>query len=438
LPRIKRWKHLLEQNDDFRRWYDNLSRGSRNTAELNARTLYRFSSLINMTPTQIVDFTRDSRKEFEDLLLDFVTKLRDEGKTPSYIENYLTCVRSWLRFNDLILVRKINIGNTNLTPTIENERIPTKTELKQIITYAPDRGRCSISFMAFSGVRPQVLGDITGSKGLEIRDLPELEIKGKEVSFSTIPAQVLVSAELSKAKHKYFTFLGDEGCEYLKIHLEKRLAEGEKIGPKSAIITYKKGYHDTGFSEETVRVSKHISRKTISKEIRDAMRPRFTWRPYVLRAYFDTQLLLAESNGKIPHAYRQFFMGHKGDIEARYTTNKGRLPEDLIEDMREAYRRSLEYLKTSNRETSTETLQETVRKELLLVAGYTGEEIESMDLRVHDNDFQEMVRQKMVGSMVNNGNSQRLVNVEDVEEFLNRGWHFVAKLTDEKVIIRLP
>jgi len=119
-----------------------------------------------MTPTQIVDFTRDNRKEFEDLLLDFVTKLRDEGKTTSYIEIHLTCVRSWLRFNDSILVRKINTGNTNLTPTIEDERFPTKTELKQIFTYVPERGKFSISFRAFNGVRPQVLGDITGSKGL--------------------------------------------------------------------------------------------------------------------------------------------------------------------------------------------------------------------------------------------------------------------------------
>jgi hypothetical protein len=63
-------------------------------------------------------------------------------------------VRSWLRFNDLILVKKINIGNTNLKPTIENERLPTKNELRQIITYAPDRGRCSKSLMAFSGLRP--------------------------------------------------------------------------------------------------------------------------------------------------------------------------------------------------------------------------------------------------------------------------------------------
>ena len=34
------------------------------------------------------------------------------------------------------------------------------------------------------------------------------------------------------------------------------------------------------------------------------------------------ELLIAENNGKMAHAYRQFFMGHKGEIEARYTTNK--------------------------------------------------------------------------------------------------------------------
>ncbi|MFP3295835.1 MAG: hypothetical protein RXN81_06890 [Caldisphaera sp.] len=32
-------------------------------------------------------------------------------------------------------------------------------------------------------------------------------------------------------------------------------------------------------------------------------------------------------------------MGHKGDIEARYSTNK-RLPPDMIEEMRESYKKA--------------------------------------------------------------------------------------------------
>ncbi|NHV96726.1 MAG: hypothetical protein HA494_02910 [Thaumarchaeota archaeon] len=65
-----------------------------------------------------------------------------------------------------------------------------------------------------------------------------------------------------------------------------------------------------------------------------------------MRAYFDTMLMLAESKGRICHSYTVFFMGHKGDMEARYTTNKGRLPEDVIEDMRDSFKGCEEYLST--------------------------------------------------------------------------------------------
>ena len=182
----------------------------------------------------------------------------------------------------------------------------------------------------------------------------------------------------------------------------------------------------------------HITTKTVTKEIRDAMRPKYDWRPYVLRSYFDTQLLVAENNGKMTHAYRQFFMGHKGDIEAVYTTNKGRLPENLVEDMRESIRRSLEYLETRKAGTDEDRLREEFRRQLLLVAGFSGEEIDELDLVMGDEEFQEAVRRKLLGSMVNNGNSQRVVRLEDVEDFLGRGWNYVAKLNDEKAVIKLP
>ena len=438
MPRAAAWKHLLEEHEDFRRWYDNLACGSINTANENARVLYRFLRKNNLTLTGMLDQINTDRRAFENHLLDFVIQQEKQGKTPTYIENYLKTVNSWLKYNDHKPITKIKIGNRNRRPTIENERIPNKYELKQILNYADIRGKTSISLIAFSGLRPEILGNSTGIDGLKIRDLPELEINDTTVSFAAVPTMVVVRRELSKAKHKYITFLGPEGCEFLKAYLEKRLANGEKLHTDSAVITYKSGYGETGYRGESIRTHMHISTKTITKEIRDAMRPRYKWRPYVLRFYFDTQLLVAENNGKMTHTYRQFFMGHKGGIETVYTTNKGRLPDKLIEDMRESYLRSLEYLETRKAGTDEDRLREEFRRQLLLVAGFSGEEIDGLDPSMGDEQFQRTMCRKLLGSMVNDGNNQRVIQLEDVEEFLSRGWKYVTKLNDEKAVIKLP
>jgi hypothetical protein len=149
--------------------------------------------------------------------------------------------------------------------------------------------------------------------------------------------------------------------------------------------------------------------------------------------------MLAESKGLVLRDYRGFWMGHKGDIENRYTTNKGRLPESVVEDMREAYGRSQKFLQTTGRyESSEERLRESFRKQLLLVAGFSSEEMEELDLSMDDEAFQEMVRRKLMGAMVNNGASQRVVDVDEVEHFLSGGWDFVATLPNERVVIKLP
>jgi len=72
----------------------------------------------------------------------------------------------------------------------------------------------------------------------------------------------------------------------------------------------------------------------------------YSWRFYVLRAYFDTNMIIAESKGKISHPYLQFLMGHKGDIEASYSINKGILPQDMIIDMRKCYKDCESYFTT--------------------------------------------------------------------------------------------
>jgi hypothetical protein len=461
--RRARWAHLLDENQDFRRWYDNLARGSEGTARERARILYRFLTIHDLTPDGLVAQAKADRRAVEDLLSDFMSKLHREGKAPGYMENYLKAVRSWLTYHDVRLVRRITIGNRHVTPTIADERVPTRDELRAILTYAGARGKCSIALMAFAGLRPQVLGNMTGTDGLQLRDLPDVAIKHDIVTFTRMSAMVTVRPSLSKAGHKYFTFLPREGCEYLKAYLEKRRAGGEELHPTSAIIAVKPGYEDIGY-RGTVRRSRHITTKSVTKEIRDAMRPRFTWRPYVLRAYFDTQLLIAENRGKISHAYRQFFMGHQGDMEARYTTNKGRLPEALIEDLRNTFTACEEYLSTRPRSseedpelTTIRTMVESgvlnltkpnVRTYLIQKLGIQDMEVRVAKLRAQGYDDDASVARTLYSELgidplridtltrKENGDPKKIVAEDELARHLADGWDVQTVLPSGKILIR--
>ena len=83
-------------------------------------------------------------------------------------------------------------------------------------------------------------------------------------------------------------------------------------------------------------------------------------------------------------------------------------------------------------------MRDAFRRQLLLVAGFSPADVEEMDLSMDDETFQEMVRKRLLGAMMNNGASQKVVKVDEVEGYLSRGWDFVATLPDEKIIVRLP
>ena len=100
---------------------------------------------------------------------------------------------------------------------------------------------------------------------------------------------------------------------------------------------------------------------------------------------------------------------------------------------------SQRYLQTKGRDDAgEEVLRESFRKQLLLVAGFSPEAVEALDPSMDDEAFQEMVRKRLLGAMVNNGANQRVIGVKEVERFLSSGWDFVATLPDDRIVVRLP
>lgn len=416
-------RHLLGDRT-AKRWYDNLARGSEITADVYLRRLGAFCEENRLTPATLASM---SSRKIEDLLMDYVTA-KEKKHAGSYLQTTIKVVKSWLNYNDVELRHKIKIRGVNETPTLKEERVPTKEELRRILLSASKQARVASILLAHGGLRPESIGDYRGRDGVTVRDLPELKIGGGEVNFEVIPAKVIVRPNLSKARHQYFTFLTEEACGYLKDYLEERTRNGEKLSPDSAIVRPK------------VAKKPFIRTVNIGDMMRLAIRKAgYPWRPYVLRSYFDTQLMLAESKGLVLRDYRMFWMGHKGDIENRYTTNKHRLPESVIEDMREAYKRSQDYLQTTKGEIGEEKIKEAFKKQLLAVAGLSEEEVAKYDLaNMTDEELHNLVRQRLLGVMANNGNRQRVIPLSKVEHYLREGWEYVASLPNEQAIVKMP
>ncbi|MCL4438966.1 MAG: site-specific integrase [Candidatus Thermoplasmatota archaeon] len=423
-----KYRELL-LDEDVRRWYENLRAKSVLTATVALRNLGHYCELTQTTPKEILNKARENEKEFRYEFQDFVRKMEKEGKAGSYIARFKKVILSWLKFNDIRLQLTVNISGENETPTIANERVPSKEELARTLRKATSRGRVAIAIMAFSGLRPESLGDYEGTDGLRLGDIKDLRISD-EIQFDKTPSMVMVKNKLSKARHQYFSFIGEEGTTYIREYLEERRKQGEELTYDSPLLQ---------FDVRGVKKNAFLRTTLVTRDIREAIEQAgLKMRPYVLRAYFSTALDIAESKGLISHPWRQFIMGHKGDIEARYSTNK-RLPPDMIEEMRQSYQKCLKYLETRMSDISEDNARLYLQQQLLMAVGYKQEEMDKMNLNgMSTEDFQKLLRDKVAGAMASNGSKQRLVPMNEIEKLLGEGYEFQAVLPNGKAIMRLP
>lgn len=423
-----KYAHLFK-DEDIKRWFENLNARSDLTATIYLRSLGLYCHINKTTPKAIL---KDANtKEFRDKFTDFVRRLENEGKAGSYIARFKKVLHSWLSYNGLNVKLKVNIKGEYDTPTIDDERIPSKEELEKIIRMATPRARVSISLMAFSGLRPESLGNYSGSDGIKLDDLIESKMLDKTIEFTDKPEILAVRKGLSKTRHKYFTFIPEQGLIYIKDYVEERMKRGENLNPDLPLL---------GLDPRGIKKNPFLRTTLVTRDIKEAItKAGFTWRPYVLRAYFNTNMIIAESNGKISHPYLQFLMGHKGDIEARYSTNKGVLLPDMIKDMREVYKRCQDHLQTIKSEAGEDQIKQAFKKQLLAVAGFNEEEIEAMSIaEIGDEEIRAKIREKLLGMMKNNGSRQRVVPVEEVESYITQGWEYVNTLPNDKAILKLP
>lgn len=363
-----------------------------------------------------------------------VSSLEKEGNRGSSIAGYTKSLKGWWLFNDIEVTKPVRLSRDE--GLYDNERVPSHPELQTILDHADLQKRACCALMAFSGFRPQVLGNRDANDGLKISDFPEMVIKdGTEVEFLKVPTVIVVRRTVSKAGHQYVSFLPEQGCTYIKQYLEWRMRVlHEQLAPASPVIT----------ANPTNRafVGRFIRVNNIGDAIREAIRAAgFRWRPYVLRRYFDTRMMGAEQDGVIIRDYRVFWMGHTGDIEHVYTLNKGQLPEDLLEGMRQAYARAAEsHLATIVQPSiSKDEVINTARVEALKMFGYTDEELLALGdiTSLSMEKLQELVHEKSKQMLGLNGGTQKVVPVGELERWIEQGWDYKRDLPNGKAVVGL-
>ena len=433
---VTRHKKLLE-NKKVERWYSNVRARSQVTSDTYLRNFGLWLEYLNRDPESIIAFARDQFEDFKGSMSDQIRLMESKGTMGSSISTSIKALISYLKFNNVIVRLGINIKNENRNLKAEKEIIPSKEELSRILRMATLRERVSISLMAFSGLRPEVLGNIDGAEGLTVGDIIDLNIANGKVEFASIPAQIIIKPELSKIRIRYFTFIGPEGSEYLKEYLETRMANGERLTKGSPVILPIE-------KQSLEKKNRYLMTTLLLRRVKaSVVKAGFNWRPYIFRIYFGTNLDTAESKGFITHPWRQFIMGHKGDIEETYTKREG-----MIDEGRNQYAKCLEFIETEKKaiseQDSLRILKDAILRGFEITPGipkFSDKEREDL-LQLGIEEFQDKLRdiaEKNKSDSMNNGNRNKIIPVNRLTEYLDNKWELVQIFPKgDRAVIKLP
>ena len=432
-------KRALLAEPTVRTWYDERSLRSVLSADVDARKLALLLERLNLDPAGIVREAKEDPDRLRSRLVRYAGEMKKAGKLDTYIEKTFSGLRSYLAFRRVSFDSFPRLGSA-IGTSIANERPPTPEELGRVLQRLSLRGRTVALLMAHSGVRPQVLGSYQGERGLVLGDLPDLDLKS--LSFRELPFVVRVRAELSKTGVAYVTMGSHESAETISTYLADRRKAGEELSADSPLVAgaaegelrgaarrrvkqarFRRGFLATG--NVTIELARVLHESAAKGE---------RLRPYSLRGFFSTRLMLAEGAGKITRDLREAFLGHDlKSVNRRYNLGK-KWGEDVLREARTAYKRAEPWLSTSGGAAvvSAEEIQREAA--VLLLTGLKGKS---------EADARKMVEGKTgpeLADLLKSGAKPReqAVPVEEVPKLLGDGWEFVSALNGSLAVLRAP
>jgi len=414
-PILGRHRKLLG-NPRVRSWWEARSLRSRLSADQYLRQFGFLLERLELEPASVVALAKTDPDALRDLLVRDAAKLKRAGRLDSYISKFHEGLRSYFRFHHVPFD-----GFPALSPikgaSLTAERVPTPEELGRVLDRLSVRGRVCALFMAHSGLRPGVLGSYQAEAGLTLADLPDLHL-GKRPALAEEPFVVRVPAQLSKSRVSYTTFGSSQLASTLLAYLTERLESGEELTLKSPVISVRptRGVASRRRTDPRFK-SGFVVTKAVVGEIHDALKSTapegVRWRPYVLRAYCSSRLLMAEGAGELTRDLREAMLGHDLGNSGRYTLGKT-WGEDMLRGARAAYKRCESFLSTVPTKSDSNEAADRVFKALLEARGMAREQAQKIDIsEKSDAELVEMFK-KLGASSAPRARSEKAFPVDDV------------------------
>ncbi len=386
-------------------------RGSENSVKNAANELTIFCSYLEMLPKDAVEYV--SKKGPYKVLDDYIEWMVDDCKlAPNSIKDYLSGIVKFLRFKDLEISNEKMRSKLDLPRiyTLTQDKAPSIDELRRILTNTNGRGKSLITLLASSGMR---VGEA-------------LSLRVKDLDFTKSLTTIRLRAEVTKAKTARYCFLSNEATTFLREFL------GGRIDDPSAylFLTSSRGVeHDVGNFPMSYWNARAIFSTALAAAGLDEKDDygRAVLHLHCLRKFFFSQLLPTLGREVV-----EALMGHTKFLDSAYR----RFTEDQMQDF---YTKGIDQVTIMLKDEKKVNVREELVRELLKISGFKTDEVESMELSsLESADIQQMVREKLLGAMTNNGNKQKVIPVEQVKVALGEGWEYVDQLPNNEAIVKLP
>ena len=417
-------ERLRYLNDPLvKRWVTRLAKGSDKTATMWSSGLTIFFHLTETTPKRLASM---KKQELMDLADRYEAIERARGTRSTTIASRLGFVRNFVQFSSDIMLPtgtfKVKGGNDS-----KEEAALSREQLHAVLASANLREKVCVALMSQSGLRPGVMGNFDGTDGLRVDDVIDMHVDRK-VEFVASPAILRVRKELSKAGHSYLTMVGEQAQDVVRLYVESRLRNGETITADSPLVRT-----DGGRFARSSEVGDYV---------RNAFkRAKVTARPYSCRTTFISRLSACEADGLVTHEYRLFWSGHRGDVSATYSVNRGHLDERTLSRMRDSFRKCEALLATVTPQDPRKALLIEANSTMLQIAGY--DEVEAQRLAQDPgSDIAALAKARLGGATVDvviappkRIGEQRVVDADAAGRYLEAGWTFKSPLNGTKAVV---